>query len=65
MTVLEEKVVAAAQSGPTGVTRPEWRVRFPCNEIISLLGVNRSFNLAESTSQDLTRAQILRHGHAH
>lgn len=36
-----------------------WRGRFPYNEIISLLDVNRPFNLAESTSQDLTFGQLL------
>ena len=38
---------------------PEWRGRFPYNEIISLLDVNRPFNLAESTSQDLTVGELL------
>ncbi|HEX2653346.1 MAG TPA: pyridoxal phosphate-dependent aminotransferase [Xanthobacteraceae bacterium] len=37
----------------------EWRGRFPYNEIISLLDVNRPFNLAESTSQDLTFGDLL------
>ncbi|QHE92586.1 aminotransferase class I/II-fold pyridoxal phosphate-dependent enzyme [Pandoraea fibrosis] len=37
----------------------EWRGRFPYNDIISLLDVNRPFNLAESTSQDLTFGEIL------
>ncbi|HTI17448.1 MAG TPA: pyridoxal phosphate-dependent aminotransferase [Trinickia sp.] len=37
----------------------EWRGRFPYNEIISLLDVNRPFNLAESTSQDLTVGDLL------
>jgi aspartate/methionine/tyrosine aminotransferase len=37
----------------------EWRGRFPYNEIISLLDVNRPFNLAESTSQDLTVGEVL------
>jgi aspartate/methionine/tyrosine aminotransferase len=37
----------------------EWRGRFPRNEIISLLDVNRPFNLAESTSQDLTVGELL------
>jgi aspartate/methionine/tyrosine aminotransferase len=37
----------------------EWRGRFPYNEIISLLDVNRPFNLAESTSQDLTVGELL------
>ncbi len=40
-------------------TSPEWRGRFPYNEIISLLDVNRPFNLAESTSQDLTVGELL------
>jgi aspartate/methionine/tyrosine aminotransferase len=38
---------------------PPWRGRFPYNEIISLLDVNRPFNLAESTSQDLTLGELL------
>ncbi|WP_081076940.1 pyridoxal phosphate-dependent aminotransferase [Burkholderia cepacia] len=37
----------------------EWKGRFPYNEIISLLDVNRPFNLAESTSQDLTVGEVL------
>lgn len=37
----------------------EWRGRFPYNEIISLLDVNRPFNLAESTAQDLTVGELL------
>lgn len=49
MQMLEENAVAA----------PEWRGRFPYNEIISLLDVNRPFNLAESTSQDLTVGDVL------
>jgi len=36
-----------------------WRGRFPRNEIISLLDINRRFNLAESTAQDLTFGEIL------
>ena len=36
-----------------------WRGRFPYNEIISLLDVDRPFNLAESTSQDLTVGELL------
>ena len=58
MTVLEERVVAAAQHGPV-FDHPEWRGRFPYNGIISLLDVNRPFNLAESTSQDLTVGDVL------
>ena len=37
----------------------QWRGRFPYNEIISLLEVNRHFNLAESTSHDLTLGELL------
>ena len=44
----------AARSAPG-----EWRGRFPFNEIITLLDVNRPFNLAESTSQDLTVGELL------
>ncbi len=33
--------------------------RFPRNEIISLLDVNRRYNLAESTAQDLTFGEIV------
>lgn len=40
-------------------TSRAWRGRFPYNEIISLLDVNRPFNLAESTSQDLTFGELL------
>lgn len=36
-----------------------WRGRFPYNEIITLLDVNRPHNLAESTSQDLTVGEVL------
>lgn len=33
--------------------------RFPRNEIISLLDINRKYNLAESTAQDLTFGEII------
>jgi aspartate/methionine/tyrosine aminotransferase len=36
-----------------------WGGKFPYNEIISLLDVNRPFNLAESTSQDLTVGELM------
>ncbi len=39
--------------------KSDWRGRFPRNEIISLLDVNRRYNLAESTAQDLTFGQII------
>ena len=46
-------------SSPDDVHSPAWRGRFPYNEIISLLDVNRPFNLAESTSQDLTLGDLM------
>ena len=46
-------------SGLSGSNSAAWRGRFPYNEIISLLDVNRPFNLAESTSQDLTFGEVL------
>ena len=52
MKVPEDKVVDVPDA-------PEWGGRFPYNEIISLLDVNRPFNLAESTSQDLTVGDVL------
>lgn len=39
--------------------KPDWPGRFPRNEIISLLDVNRRYNLAESTAQDLTFGEIM------
>ena len=36
-----------------------WQGRFPRNEIISLLDINRRYNLAESTARDLTFGEIL------
>ncbi|MFM2355443.1 MAG: hypothetical protein RLZZ528_1179 [Pseudomonadota bacterium] len=36
----------------------DWQGRFPRNEIISLLDVNRRFNLGESTAQDLTCGEL-------
>ena len=47
------------RSGFGEPTSREWRGRFPYNEIITLLDVNRPFNLAESTSQDLTVGELL------
>jgi aspartate/methionine/tyrosine aminotransferase len=41
------------------VRNSDWRGRFPRNEIISLLDVNRRYNLAESTAQDLTFGEIM------
>ena len=37
----------------------QWQGRFPYNEIISLLDINRRYNLAESTAQDLTFGELL------
>jgi len=47
------------KSPPSTTNTGEWHGRFPRNEIISLLDVNRPFNLAESTSQDLTVGELL------
>lgn len=56
-------ITAPTQTAQTSATESpsstEWRGRFPYNDIISLLEVNRPFNLAESTSQDLTVGEIL------
>ncbi len=41
------------------VSNGSWQGRFPQNEIISLLNVNRRFNLAESTSQDMSFGELL------
>lgn len=56
MTATDE-MATTAHPDPTGSA--PWRGRFPYNEIISLLDVNRPFNLAESTSQDLTVGEVL------
>ncbi len=37
----------------------DWRGRFPRNEIVSLLDINRRYNLAESTAQDLLFSEIV------
>ncbi len=52
---MPNKSIADTSPGASG----KWQGRFPFNEIISLLDVNRPFNLAESTSQDLTVGEIL------
>jgi len=49
----------AVPPGTGGEITTAWAGRFPYNEIISLLDVNRPFNLAESTSQDLTLGELL------
>lgn len=41
------------------MTDPIWRGRFPRNDIISLLDVNRRHNLAESTSRNLRFGELL------
>ena len=41
------------------MTTPSSTGRFPRNDIISLLDVNRQFNLAESTARDLTFGELL------
>jgi aspartate/methionine/tyrosine aminotransferase len=41
------------------LTRNTWTGRFPKNDIITLLDVNRQYNLAESTARDLTFGELL------
>ncbi len=43
----------------TNTRTQKWRGRFPYNDIITLLDVNRPYNLAESTSQDITLGELL------
>jgi aspartate/methionine/tyrosine aminotransferase len=57
MKAFQTNSAQLADSGES--TSTDWRGRFPYNEIISLLDVNRPFNLAESTSQDLTFGELL------
>lgn len=52
----QPKEISQTQGTPDG---PTWDGRFPWNEIITLLEVNRWFNLAESTSQDLELGDLL------
>lgn len=59
MQVLQEKRDDARSVGSGEPEARAWNGRFPYNEIISLLDVNRAFNLAESTSQDLTLGELL------
>ncbi|MEQ1697267.1 MAG: pyridoxal phosphate-dependent aminotransferase [Hyphomicrobiaceae bacterium] len=41
------------------MAQQNWAGRFPPNDIITLLDVNRRFNLAESTAQDLTFGELI------
>jgi aspartate/methionine/tyrosine aminotransferase len=59
MNALQGSAGEERVSGLNGPDSRAWRGRFPYNEIISLLDVNRPFNLAESTSQDLTLGEVL------
>ncbi|WP_018235499.1 pyridoxal phosphate-dependent aminotransferase [Ensifer sp. BR816] len=59
MTSFQANYATGQQSDSDSPTPREWGGRFPYNEIISLLDVNRRFNLAESTSQDLTLGELL------
>ena len=47
------------RTDPDDSTATAWRGRFPLNDIISLLDVDRPYNLAESTSQDLTVGELV------
>ena len=59
MKALQKNIDDIQRPDGDGSNSPAWRGRFPYNEIISLLDVNRRFNLAESTSQDLTVGELL------
>ncbi|WP_428306489.1 pyridoxal phosphate-dependent aminotransferase [Lacipirellula sp.] len=59
MSALQGNSEERKQPGSDSDITREWTGRFPYNEIISLLDVNRPFNLAESTSQDLTVGELL------
>lgn len=58
-TILRMQAVQTRSDDACEAASSHWRGRFPYNEIISLLDVNRPFNLAESTSQDLTFGELL------
>jgi aspartate/methionine/tyrosine aminotransferase len=59
MKAIQESLSERRGDNIREVTSSPWGGRFPYNEIISLLDVNRPFNLAESTSQDLTLGELL------
>jgi len=59
MRAIQEILSPEKSDNVRDAASPQWRGRFPYNEIISLLDVNRPFNLAESTSQDLTLGELL------
>ncbi|CAB3773618.1 pyridoxal phosphate-dependent aminotransferase [Paraburkholderia humisilvae] len=59
MNAFQQSVDEARRSGSGSENTRAWHGRFPYNEIISLLDVDRPFNLAESTSQDLTVGELL------
>ncbi|MGJ7503964.1 pyridoxal phosphate-dependent aminotransferase [Variovorax sp. ZT5P49] len=59
MTAVQESLADGRRANLREATPSVWRGRFPYNEIISLLDVNRPFNLAESTSQDLSLGELL------
>ncbi|QPF83901.1 pyridoxal phosphate-dependent aminotransferase [Bradyrhizobium genosp. L] len=59
MTAFRKGSSNPQKSGFGEETPAVWRGRFPYNEIITLLDVDRPHNLAESTSQDLTVGEVL------
>ncbi len=50
---------SSMHGAPRSTARESWAGRFPQNDIISLLDVNRPLNLAESTPRDLTLGEVL------
>lgn len=59
MTASEVKLDDKPTSVRGSPASAEWHGKFPYNEIISLLDINRRFNLAESTAQDLSVGELL------
>ncbi|HIC7211645.1 pyridoxal phosphate-dependent aminotransferase [Burkholderia stabilis] len=59
MNAFRQDTPASGRSSVGETGAGPWKGRFPYNEIISLLDVNRPFNLAESTSKDLTVGEVL------
>ena len=59
MKTIQESLAQSTGGDVREAASPPWRGRFPYNEIITLLDVNRPFNLAESTSQDLSVGELL------
>jgi aspartate/methionine/tyrosine aminotransferase len=56
---LSQRYIASDKTERHVTQISDWQGRFPRNEIISLLDINRAYNLAESTAQDLTFGEVV------